>query len=211
MKEIDDMKDFIARKSDDPVLKKRLHIIWYCLPTDNDRPLSKAEMALFESGTGSVPVIAIFTKFDGLITKAFNQLRNEDGLSRHEAMRGRADRADHLFQERFIDRIKLTEHPPMSHLRLQNTNKPDTSCDELIDRTIEALDDHTLRLLFLSAQQAKVETSIRWALKREILEKYVFAGKILNLMEERSRAAIFAGHVFKWFPHLFVSLRLTVK
>jgi len=39
----------------------------------------------------------------------------------------------------------------------------------------------------------------------------VFAGKILNLMEERSRAAIFAGHVFKWFPHLFVSLRLTVK
>ena len=99
-------------------------------------------MALFESGTGSgqfficnhestidvltnapdgqVPVIAIFTKFDGLITKAFNQLRNEDGLSRHEAMRGRADRADHLFQERFIDRIKLTEHPPMSHLRLQS-------------------------------------------------------------------------------------------
>ncbi|KII91905.1 hypothetical protein PLICRDRAFT_104640, partial [Plicaturopsis crispa FD-325 SS-3] len=64
--EVTIMKDFIKRRSQGDNIQKQLHAIWYCLPVDDSRPISRAEKDFFEQGTGHVPVILIFTKVDGL-------------------------------------------------------------------------------------------------------------------------------------------------
>uniref|UniRef100_A0A0W0FUE1 G domain-containing protein n=1 Tax=Moniliophthora roreri TaxID=221103 RepID=A0A0W0FUE1_MONRR len=84
--ELETLKDFIKRRIQRVPLSEKLHVIWYCLPTDTSRPLCHEEMAFFEQGTGDVPVIAVFTKFEDRITKAFSQLR-DGGMSLREARR----------------------------------------------------------------------------------------------------------------------------
>ncbi|KDQ52392.1 hypothetical protein JAAARDRAFT_110269, partial [Jaapia argillacea MUCL 33604] len=75
--EIQAVHNFIESRGKSGDLEKQLHIIWYCIPTDGARVLSPAEAAFFNRGTGNVPVIAVFTKWDGLVLKACNELRNQ--------------------------------------------------------------------------------------------------------------------------------------
>ncbi|KDQ50607.1 hypothetical protein JAAARDRAFT_41918 [Jaapia argillacea MUCL 33604] len=69
--------DFIESRAKSGDLEKQLHVIWYCIPTDGARVLSPAEANFFNHGRGNVPVIAVFTKWDGLVLKVYNELRNQ--------------------------------------------------------------------------------------------------------------------------------------
>ncbi|KAJ6484755.1 hypothetical protein C8R45DRAFT_999258 [Mycena sanguinolenta] len=74
--EIKKVTAFIEQRARTTELAEQLHAIWYCLPPDGNRPLLEAEDRFFKVfGTGKVPLIVIFTKFDGLVTRAFQQLR----------------------------------------------------------------------------------------------------------------------------------------
>ncbi|KAF8333732.1 hypothetical protein F5887DRAFT_993265 [Amanita rubescens] len=59
--ELDNVTDFIKKRAEREELKDRLHAIWYCIPTSNDRPMTEAGKKLIQ-----VPVIAIFTKMDAM-------------------------------------------------------------------------------------------------------------------------------------------------
>ncbi|KAI0245092.1 hypothetical protein BJV78DRAFT_1289161 [Lactifluus subvellereus] len=77
--EIETVKSFIAERAQSRELPKQLHAIWYCLPTDTNRPLLEADRRFFDKYCiGKVPVIAIFTKFDGLVTTAYGELRDKE-------------------------------------------------------------------------------------------------------------------------------------
>ncbi|KAJ7787444.1 hypothetical protein B0H14DRAFT_281427 [Mycena olivaceomarginata] len=74
--EVVQVTDFIAKRAGSNTLSGQLHAIWYCLPTDTNRPSLAADKKFFDTQiTGQVPVIAIFTKFDGLVSKVFGELK----------------------------------------------------------------------------------------------------------------------------------------
>ncbi|KAJ7871624.1 GTP-binding protein [Mycena olivaceomarginata] len=111
--------------------------------------------------TGKVPLIAIFTKSDGLVTKAFNKLK-ASGASWVEARKLQAQRAQEMLDTYFIERLKLMDIPSL-HLYMR---KETSSCIELIEKTAKAVTDDILRLLFVSVQQNNIDLCIELALDK---------------------------------------------
>ena len=73
------------------------------------RRLSKSGCALSLS---SVPVIAIFTKFDALHTVAFSEL-TEQGMRSEEALAIAPQQAEQMFKDRdYYGMLQATEFPP---------------------------------------------------------------------------------------------------
>ncbi|KAF8231656.1 hypothetical protein L208DRAFT_1275876 [Tricholoma matsutake] len=152
--ELEAVKAFIASRAKATHMSKQLHAIWYCLPTDSNRPLLEADHIFFEKcGTGKVPVIAIFTKFDALITTAFGKLRKQE----------------HKLKEDYIDQLLKSKYKPKKHVWLKDMHQDATSCLELIKETAQAIDDSALKLLFVSVQQSNVDICIRSAIERYYL------------------------------------------
>ncbi|KAJ7756651.1 GTP-binding protein [Mycena metata] len=165
--ETNKVKDFIARRAAASTLEDQLHAIWYCLPTgDTTRPLLKADEDFFDTDIrGKVPVIAIFTKFDGLATRAFQELR-DNGYSRSDSQQGKEQRAEQLLTTDFIEPLSSRKVPPSDYLRLADMHKDTTNCNELMEKTAKALTDDNLRLLFVSVQQNNINLCIQYAVGR---------------------------------------------
>jgi hypothetical protein len=122
----------------------------YCIPTDSARPISNAEVDFFNWSTGpgeenqlhylrrskaylcnsiSVPVIAIFTKYDGLETKIFNDLEDQLGFSQARLkMQGQAKR---VFTEHYLGPIMAMSYPPAAYVGLKGASEA-KSIDRLI-------------------------------------------------------------------------------
>ncbi|KAJ7208975.1 GTP-binding protein [Mycena pura] len=164
--ETDKVKAFITKRAEGNSLAKQLHAIWYCLPTDTNRPLLKIDDKFFGTyGTGKVPVIAIFTKFDGLVNKAYTELV-DNGLSEDEAEEKLTEKAEELLQTNFREPLSRATFPPSDYVQLDDMREPTTSCNELIEKTANALTDDTLKLLFVSVQQNNIDVCIRYAVDR---------------------------------------------
>ncbi|KAJ7501552.1 hypothetical protein B0H11DRAFT_1992123 [Mycena galericulata] len=204
--EMNQVRAFIEERAATTQLSKQLHAIWYCLPTDSNRPLLAAEEWFFKipgsgdeqfskiSGTGKVPLIVIFTKFDGLVTKAFGRLRRE-GKDLDAAHAGKAELAQEMLTTNYIDRLKKAMVVPSAYVRLEDMRLQESSCVELMNTTANTLNDNTLRLLFVSVQQNNIDLCIRWAVKGTVTR--VKAG----LVEQIVKATLaYFGHV--WFQHV---------
>ena len=81
-----------------------------------------------DDGFASVPVIAVFTKFDALWDDAFGQLR-ESGLTRMESKRLVPEKAKEIFTNMKIwDRLRETQYPPKDYVYLAGVSTPDLIC-----------------------------------------------------------------------------------
>ena len=67
-----------------------------------------------------VPVIAIFTKFDGLVTKAFSELRKT--LNLIEARKKRLEKATEMLSTDFIEPLKVATSGPIAYVRLEGNS-----------------------------------------------------------------------------------------
>ncbi|KAJ6455145.1 hypothetical protein C8R45DRAFT_1222580 [Mycena sanguinolenta] len=147
--EIQKVKEFITARATSGYLSEQLHAIWYCMPTDTTRPLLAADEQFFTvSGTGKVPVIAIFTKVDGLLDEAYNELR-ERGKSILDAKNGAPERAEAILTSNFIGPLNTTKFRPSDFVRMDDMRIEETNCIDLIDKTANALTNDTLKLLFV--------------------------------------------------------------
>ncbi|KAI0256373.1 hypothetical protein BJV78DRAFT_460467 [Lactifluus subvellereus] len=156
--EIETVKSFIAERARGRELPQQLHAIWYCLPTDTNRPLLDADQSFFnEYGIGKVPVIAIFTKFDGLVTTAYGELRDKEKLGMKEAKNKKFERAQEMLKTNFVEPLQATASRPSAYVRLDDMRMEDNSCNELIEKTVNVLDDDRLKLLFVSVQQNNID------------------------------------------------------
>ena len=63
-----------------------------------------------------VPVVAIFTKFDGLVTATYNELREE--FSMREATNEKVITAKDKLDKNFIEPLMATKFRPSDHVRL---------------------------------------------------------------------------------------------
>jgi hypothetical protein len=76
----------------------------------------------------SVPVIAVFTKFDALWDDAYGQLKDE-GLTRVQCKKMAPDRAKEIFSNMKIwDRLHDTLHPPKDFVLLAGELADDFVC-----------------------------------------------------------------------------------
>ena len=66
-----------------------------------------------------VPVIAIFTKFDGLVTKAFSELRKTHNLDLNEARKKKLEKATEMLSTDFIEPLKVATSGPIAYVRLE--------------------------------------------------------------------------------------------
>ncbi|KAF7343590.1 GTP-binding protein [Mycena sanguinolenta] len=185
--EIQKVADFIARRSRARHLSTQLHAIWYCLPTDGNRPLLEAEDQFFRiSGTGKAPLIVIFTKFDGLVTKAFQQLRAE-GKKIPTANTGKVELAQRMLTMNYRDSLNDATFKPSAYVQLDGgfgpisqsdmlIDLPDmrqerSNCVELINETAKTLTDDALLLLFVSVQRNNIDLCIWWAVRSALDEE----------------------------------------
>ncbi|KAK7026310.1 GTP-binding protein [Favolaschia claudopus] len=175
LEEIDQVKKFIRIRAWQYSLPEQLHAIWYCLPTDTGRPLLAADEEFFENDIARegkpflfiLPLVAIFTKSDGLITEAFNGLR-ATGSSIKNARKLQANRARELLETNFLGPLRSTKYHPAGYVQLDDVflldmRKETSSCHELIETTANTIDDKALRLLFVSVQQNNIDLCVRSA------------------------------------------------
>src|SRR5882757_6006440 len=79
-------------------------------------------------GFASVPVIAVFTKFDALWDDAFGELK-EAGLTRMEIKRMVPEKAKEIFTNmRIWDRLRETQYPPKDWVCLAGVLTDDFIC-----------------------------------------------------------------------------------
>lgn len=128
----------------------------------------------------------IFTKFDALYDKAFDDLEKE-GVAWVDAKKQAPRRAVINFEAVYLDQLYERKYPPKDHVYLQGTvylvlissavihlirfstadmNRPDANCHELTEKTAAVLDDDNLQLLFVSTQQNNSELCIKYAIRR---------------------------------------------
>ncbi|KAG2117673.1 GTP-binding protein [Suillus cothurnatus] len=169
--EFDKVKAFIARRSKEKRLSDRIHVIWYCIPMDEDgRSFTEAEVKFFsQCDTGSIAVIVLFTKFDALYDDEFAELISK-GLSRKDAQALAAHHAKEAFasgpQLKLLYNRKGNHRRPRCHICLPDMDKDNADCRPLIELTAETLDNDTLKRMFVSTQRTTLELCMRYAVKR---------------------------------------------
>ncbi|KAK7026320.1 GTP-binding protein [Favolaschia claudopus] len=140
------VKLFITRRAEEPTLAEQLHAIWYCLPTDTDRPLLAADQAFFEND-------------------ANNNLLTGGVISMIERRKRQNERAREMLETNFLGPLKSKQYPPAGYVQLDNMLEKTSSCHELIETTANTIDDKALQLLFVSVQQNNVNVCIRYAIR----------------------------------------------
>ncbi|KAJ6471429.1 hypothetical protein C8R45DRAFT_1104396 [Mycena sanguinolenta] len=191
--EIRKVKDFIAARSATSTLSDQLHAICFipgiaCLQTPID--LCYQPTSSFSRYLGlakAIPVIAIFTKFDGLINEAYNELRGS-GTSIPDAKNDAPERAQTILTSNFIGPLSKTKFRPSDFVQLDDMRMERSSCIELIDKTANALTDDALRLLFVSVQQNNIDLCIYYAVQ-----------ELLHHTPKNVDTLI--TDVMAWFPH----------
>ncbi|KAI3600518.1 hypothetical protein WG66_001719 [Moniliophthora roreri] len=204
-KELKDVQEFIEKCAQATNVEDQLHAIWYCsselsfimiivndcwfrfcLVTDASRPLLELETRFFQKKRfGNVPVIAVFTKLDDLITQLYDEEKEESEL--HEDAR--------LYvEQKFQEPLAKCKYPPKEYLCLEDMYKDEGNhqeqVKELMQKTADSLDNPTLQLLFVSIQQNNLELCIKYAVKYINLNTFTL-----------QHDAIFC---LQWFCHVYV-------
>ncbi|KAG9055297.1 hypothetical protein FS842_002550 [Serendipita sp. 407] len=209
-KELLKVKEFIEKRAKECEISDRLHAIWYCIPMDDSRPFTMAESQFFsECGTGDVPVIAIFTKFDALDNRAFNKLKKE-GKSRRESRELATQRAVVDFEAIYLKMMYKYTHPPKAHVYLRDMNMEGSKCGELMERTTSSLDDEVLQQLFVSTQRNNVEVCISYAMERDALPVIRQSAKSTvnrDIKRDSVEAKEMIRSMLAWFPQYPVSVK----
>ncbi|KAI6127407.1 hypothetical protein EDD16DRAFT_284577 [Pisolithus croceorrhizus] len=206
--ELKKVESFIAERAKARRLGDRIHAIWYCIPmTDRARAITAVEDTFFSRcGTSNVPVIAIFSKFDGLDPVAYGQLCKE-GKNKLDAKLMAPERAMKIFDDGNYMRCLLAmKYPPQDHICLREMDKENADCSGLIECTAAALKHETLEKLLVSTQQTNMEICIRYAINRTLrrcLHSYTKGCQFLISEPWWGMQMDLAS----WFPHIWVSLR----
>ncbi|KAF8344795.1 hypothetical protein F5887DRAFT_885852 [Amanita rubescens] len=152
---------FIERKYAETELKNQLHVVLYCIPMDNSHPIQPAELEFFNKGTGRVPLVTIFTKFDTQIACEFDKLT--DAKDEDEWERAR-EIAESTFQTVYLPKVLNAKYPPIAYVRLEDMDLPEKDCPELTQKTADAIDT-SIHQLFVLTQMNNLDCSVKSALR----------------------------------------------
>jgi len=208
--ELQEVMRFIKSRAGGKELKKQLHAIWYCIPTDNEaRMLSGPEQELLTNcSAGPVPLVVIFTKFDSLEASAFRKLRggSKDRLVWEDARKKAPGHAKEAFQENCLPQLFGTECPKHICLRSmhkqKNTSEIQEKIAELIQKTKDAIDVDTLKLLLVSVQKNNLQLSIEYAVKYGGMEKIAAAIHATGNALTPAQLGRLINNLLEWFAFI---------
>ncbi|KAH9029953.1 hypothetical protein EDB85DRAFT_2074375 [Lactarius pseudohatsudake] len=145
------VQSFIEKRAKSTKVDDQLHAIWFCFIPNKSRFLLDLEKRFFnEQRTGNIPVIAIFTKFDHLISQVYDADLEEDE---------NREVAERLLKDSLRAPLFEYKFPPRADVCLEGAFR----VKELIEKTAESLDDVALKILFVSLQQNNLELCVKYA------------------------------------------------
>ncbi|KAG1741068.1 hypothetical protein EDB19DRAFT_732542 [Suillus lakei] len=205
--EFDQMKAFIASRLKKNALEDRIHVIWYCIPMDEEsRSFTQGEVKFF-SQCDTRSIIVLFTKFDALYDDVFAELTSK-GVPRKDAEALAPQHARESFangpQVKFLYNREDNQRPPKCHICLPDMDKDDADCTLLIERTAETLDDDVLKQLFISTQQTNLELCIRYAVERTLARHVDFAHTTSSDIFRKFEDNQYLDYLCSRFPHISV-------
>ncbi|KAF9458274.1 hypothetical protein BDZ94DRAFT_1284923 [Collybia nuda] len=158
------VKDFVTDCAKSKRMKNQVHVIWYCVAMDDDRPITYAEEQFFSvSGTGKVPVVVVFTKCEALEIKVIGALEDA-GHDFDEAVQNAPKHVEE-YQKNIQHRFETMAYPPKGYVFLQEMEKPKMNCEALVRCTADVLDSSILQGLFISTQQNNLELALEHSLR----------------------------------------------
>lgn len=175
--------DFISsRNTESRPLQERIHCVWYCVASEEERPISRLETRFFSGEIASiapqVPVILAFTKYDDFVSKVqldWSKDAEERGLSKvavtHILNDLTANRFNKTIGKRW-DEVMLDEKGKPKGRRVPRVCVASGTDPEDDDSTFEALTTTTLeslgewkesrvRLAFAAAQRSSATISTK--------------------------------------------------
>ncbi|KDQ06262.1 hypothetical protein BOTBODRAFT_39725 [Botryobasidium botryosum FD-172 SS1] len=171
--ELELVRNFIKKKGSLGSMENQLHAIWYCFPADSHRLMTAAEQEFFEKiDTGSVPVIAIVTKFDALDADACSALCGMN-IPFEVAKEGAPEHATEKFNRERLPLIRSLAHPPKAVVCLRNMHNKQSpaiiqkAASELIESTESAIDSDAMKMLLIQAQHVNVELCVKGAMDQQ--------------------------------------------
>ncbi|PPQ85303.1 hypothetical protein CVT25_009982 [Psilocybe cyanescens] len=166
--ELKAVMDFIEECSKAHGVDDQIHIIWFCFEPDVSRPLLDLEVKFFnENRKWNVPVVAIFMKFDDLITQVWNRNNTREQNTMH---------ALGTLQQKFEQPLRNYEFPPCAYVRLEELDKNDIDhqkqIGELMKQTAASIDDLALKMLFVTVQQNNLKICIKYAIQQYVISLF---------------------------------------
>ncbi|THU99781.1 hypothetical protein K435DRAFT_658211, partial [Dendrothele bispora CBS 962.96] len=155
--ELTRVREFIEKRGKATEVKDQLHAIWFCFKLDKARPLHKLEKEFFTGKhSENVPVIAIFTQFDDLVTQVMKRKLKPEKNRQH---------AHAYLTEHFEEPLRKCLAPPKAYLHLEGMYPCDhqEQVKKLMQKTADSLDNLALKLLFVSIQKNNMELCIQYA------------------------------------------------
>ncbi|KDQ14918.1 hypothetical protein BOTBODRAFT_32281 [Botryobasidium botryosum FD-172 SS1] len=208
VEELELVREFIRKKATLGSVKNQLHAIWYCFSSDTSRFMTAADKEFFNTiDTGTVPVIAIFTKFDARDASACGALI-EQGVPFAEAQRRAPEHAQRQFDQDFLPLLQQLAHPPRAVVCLRNMHNKGSPATlqkaaELIENTGSALDEGALKVLLVQAQCVNVELCMKAAVDSGIIMKIAQDAHHGDPAAFNPLPKKLIEEIFKWFPFIW--------
>ncbi|KDQ18283.1 hypothetical protein BOTBODRAFT_28693 [Botryobasidium botryosum FD-172 SS1] len=203
--ELELVRKFIQEQASLGSMSEQLHAIWYCFPADSNRLMTAAEKEFFNKiDTGTVPVVAVFTKFDALDSAAFTAVSGP-GVPFEVAKEMASQHATEKFNAEVVPLIEGLAHPPKAVVCLRNMHDRkipaviQKAASELVERTEAALDTDVLRKLLVQAQCVNVELCMKGAVKSETMRAAQVNPNAYNPLQKKV-----IRDIFGWFPSIWV-------
>ncbi|KAK4131591.1 hypothetical protein BT67DRAFT_464267 [Trichocladium antarcticum] len=155
--------DFLRARSapsTDPA--DRIHSVWYCVASEEDRPVAELEKRFFTSGlplaAPNVPVIIVFTKYDEFVNQVridWSRDAQQRGLSKLPVAHILRDLSSEKFDQQIgakWDRV-LSQTVPRVCVSSGDGEDDARSVEELAERTLAGLRDRSVKYAFAAAQR----------------------------------------------------------
>jgi hypothetical protein len=159
----DEVRDFlISRSTPSTKPEDRIHCIWYCVASEEDRQVAELEKRFFTSGLHTaapgVPLVLVFTKYEefvGQVKLDWSRDAQERGLSKVAVTHILRDLSSKKFEKeigrKWDDLLNGTI--PRVCVSSGDNEDDERSCEELALRTLASLRERGIRYAFATAQR----------------------------------------------------------
>ncbi|KDR76573.1 hypothetical protein GALMADRAFT_267622 [Galerina marginata CBS 339.88] len=192
--ELKDVMTFIQQCSKAKNVDDQIHVIWFCFDPDVSRPLLPLEKKFFnEDRAWNVPIVAIFMKFDDLITQV---------LDRKKKPEENMNKALEILEIEFKQPLSSYKYQPCAYVHFKAIHKDESNHQEqvgkLIKQTAASIDNLALKMLFVTVQRNNLEVCIEYAVNEYIFES---TETIVDLI---FKAASWFGHCYQKYVGVMI-------
>ncbi|KAK4187141.1 hypothetical protein QBC35DRAFT_464069 [Podospora australis] len=167
--------DFLTERSSSPNLADHVHVIWYCVASQQTREISSLEKKFFRGDwitvahAHHIPIILTFTKYDEFVSQVMmDWLRNssgDSGLSKVAVGHILRDLSTKKFEKTIGSKWDSLLDKVIQRVCVSSGDSDDDlrSFEALAEKTLASLRDHEVKVAFAAAQRNSAYISTEYA------------------------------------------------